>query len=275
VVAGQEAFRLTVDVSLVSVDVGVYDRRGEAVTTLTREDFLIYEDGELQQIRAFEPSGVAFSALLLVDDSGSMASMWDSVVAGLNRFMEVLRAQDRVAIASFSSDIMMAAEWRAAHSGKKQTVGLYPNGRGTDFYGALTWAAGFIRNEKGRKGVVVFSDGMHSEGRGGSFRSNYRTALDRVRQSNVPFYFIGTSESNSGATLMKELAEVSGGRAFFPRRAQDMVAVYEQIGRDLGRAYSITYSPTKPPDGKFRTIDVKTLDVRLHVSQSRDGYYAR
>ena len=58
VVAGQDAFRLTVDVSLVSVDVGVYDRRGESVTTLTKEDFLIYEDGQQQQIRAFEPSEI-------------------------------------------------------------------------------------------------------------------------------------------------------------------------------------------------------------------------
>ena len=275
VVGGQEAFRLTVDVSLVSVDVGVYDRRGEAVTTLSKEDFLLFEDGQPQKIRDFEPSGVAFSALLLVDDSGSMSSVWDSVVAALNRFMEVLRQQDRVAIASFSSDIMMAAEWRGAHSGKRQTVGLYPSGRGTDFYGALVWAAGFIRNEKGRKGVVVFTDGLQSGFGGAPSRSNYKTALERVRQSNVPFYFIGTNEGNGGAPLMKELAEVSGGKAFFPRRPQDMVGVYEQIGRDLGRAYSITYSPTKAPDGKFRKIDVKTIDVRLHVAQSRDGYYAR
>lgn len=282
-VAAAQEFTLKVDVSLVSVDVGVYDRRGEAVTTLTKEDFVVYEDGERQQIRAFESPTVSFSALLLVDESRSMAPVWDSVVAALNRFMEVLRVQDRVAIAAFSSEIMMAADWRGAHSGRKQQVGLLPSGGGTDFYGAVAWAAGYIRGEKGRKAVIVFTDGEQSGGgRGGrpgisptSFRTDFKTALQKVRQSNVPFYFVGTDEGNEGAPLMKEFAEVSGGRAFFPRRAQDMVGVYEQIGRDLGRAYSISYSPTKAPDGKFRKIEVVPIDVRLHAAQSRDGYYAR
>ncbi len=102
-VAAQQEFQLKVNVSLVSVDVGVYDRRGEAITTLKKDDFLILEDDQPQEIRAFEPSGVAFNALLVVDQSGSMRGAWDSMVSGLNRFMEVLRAQDRVAIAAFAN----------------------------------------------------------------------------------------------------------------------------------------------------------------------------
>src|SRR5689334_11230682 len=96
VAAAQDEFQLKVDVSLVSVDVGVFDRKGNSVTTLTRDDFKILEDGIPQEIRTFEPSGVSFNALLLVDRSGSMRTAWDSVVAGLNRFMEILREQDRV-----------------------------------------------------------------------------------------------------------------------------------------------------------------------------------
>jgi Ca-activated chloride channel family protein len=268
--AQDKEFTLKVDVSLVSVDVGVYDRKGEAVTTLGQEDFSVFEDGVRQNIRAFEPSGVAFNALLVVDRSGSMRPFWESVVGGMNRFMEVLRVQDRVAIAAFDSYIEMVSEWRSAHSGRKQQVALSPDGRGTDFFGAVEWSAGYIRGEKGRKGVIVFSDGLQARG-----QSDFKKALQKVQQSNVPFYFIGTDSHNEGATLMKQFAEVSGGRAFFPRQPQEMVTIYEQIGRDLGRAYSISYAPSKPPDGKFRKIEVKPLDVRLHVSQSRDGYYAR
>src|SRR6185436_7712511 len=127
--SAQQEFQLKVDVSLVSVDVGVYDRKGEAVTTLQREDFLVFEDGQPQQIRNFEPSGVSFNALLVVDRSGSMKPAWDSVIAGLNRFMEVLRTQDRVAIAAFDSGIDMMMEWRSAHSGKQARVGMVPDGR--------------------------------------------------------------------------------------------------------------------------------------------------
>src|SRR5678815_6174610 len=107
VVGAQQEFQLKVNVSLVSVDVGVYDRKGESVTTLKQDDFLVYEDDQLQVIRAFEPSGVAFNALLVVDRSGSMRGAWDSMVSGLNRFMEVLRVQDRVAIAAFDNGCLL------------------------------------------------------------------------------------------------------------------------------------------------------------------------
>ena len=157
--AAQDEFQLKVSVSLVSVEVGVYDRKGEAVTTLQQEDFQIFEDGVPQQIRSFEPSGVSFNALLVVDRSQSMEKAWTSVVAGLNRFMEVLRTQDRVAVAAFDSGIDMMTEWRSAKSGRQSRIGMAPDGRGTDFYGAVTWAAGYIKGEKGRKGVILFSDG--------------------------------------------------------------------------------------------------------------------
>jgi Ca-activated chloride channel homolog len=276
VTAAQQEFQLKVDVSLVSVDVGVYDRMGEAVTTLAREDFLLFEDGQKQEIRSFEPSGVAFNALLLVDRSGSMRAVWDSVVNGLNRFMQVLRVQDRVAIAAFDRDILMEMDWRSAQGGSKEKVGIAPEGVGTDFYGAVVWAADYIRGQKGRRGIVVFSDGQQST-RGDTPRetSSLRRALERARQANVPYYFIGYNTTPASESEMKQLADVSGGRAFFPAAPGDLVRVYEQIGRDLGRAYSISYAPQKSPDGKFRKIEVRTLDVRLHVSQSRDGYYAR
>lgn len=275
-VAGAQGLRLEVDVSLVSVDVGVYDRKGEAVTTLGREDFVVFEDNERQEIRVFEPSSVPFNALLVVDRSGSMRSVWSSMVEGLNRFMEVLRVQDKVAIAAFDSQIDLAMDWRSARSGRQEKVGIAPEGGGTDFYGAVTWAAGHIRAQKGRKGIVVFSDGQQS-GRGDFARRGptLQKALESARQANVPLYFIGYNTNSTSASEMTQLAEASGGRVFFPALPEDLIRVYEQIGRDLGRAYSISYAPTRSPDGKFRKIDVHTLDVRLHVSQSRDGYYAR
>ena len=195
-VAGQQEFQLKVNVSLVSVDVGVYDRKGDAVTTLRKDDFLVYEDDQLQEIRAFEPSGVAFNALLVVDRSGSMRGAWDSMVSGLNRFMGVLRAQDRVAIAAFDSDDrdglkMAKCAERAPGTGRQSLR----TAEARIFTALMVWAAGYIKGEKGRKGVIVFSDGKQS----GGFGDSINQALERVRQVNVPFYFVGYNTDPKGA----------------------------------------------------------------------------
>src|SRR5262245_35377885 len=103
VLAQDPDFTLKVDVSLVSLDVSVLDADDRPVTTLRREDFLVYENGELQQIRNFSPTTTARNVLLLVDRSGSMRSQWPFVVEALNRFMTRLRAQDQVSIVAFDS----------------------------------------------------------------------------------------------------------------------------------------------------------------------------
>lgn len=75
---------------------------------------------------------------------------------------------------------------------------------------------------------------------------------------------------------MEELAEVSAGRILYPTRLEDIVPLYEQIGREVGNSYTLGYvSSTAAKDGSFRRIEVRTTDPRLRVTQSRNGYYAK
>ena len=75
---------------------------------------------------------------------------------------------------------------------------------------------------------------------------------------------------------MKQFAESTGGRALFPKNANDLVPLYASIARDLGTSYTISYSPLKPTgDNKVRRIEIRPVDVRLHLIQSRSGYYAK
>jgi hypothetical protein len=75
---------------------------------------------------------------------------------------------------------------------------------------------------------------------------------------------------------MEELADASGGRALYPEQLEDIVPLYQQIGRELGTSYTIAYvSSNSTIDGTYRRIEVRSRDERLGLSQSRSGYYAK
>ena len=263
-------FRLEVSTSLVSVDVGVYDKNEKAVTNLGKADFRVYEDGVLQPIRSFTPVSSGYRILLLVDHSGSMRLLWPSLLDGLNMFMKNLRQQDQVAIATFDNDVEVAMPWRGAKEGNPEKIGISPDGRGTEIWSSLSWAVSEVSRSNGRKGVIVFTDGEDS---GAGFEKVRKKAVD----SEIPFYFVGmTTENTVGGIRMKQFAEATGGKAYFPKTAAELAPLYGTIAQALGTSYTIAYSPLKPPgDNKLRRIEIRPIDVRLHLIQSRSAYYAK
>jgi Ca-activated chloride channel family protein len=265
-----DQFRLEVNASLVSVDVGVYDRNEKPVTDLGKDDFRIYEDGVLQRIKNFTPVSGGYRILLLIDHSGSMRTAWSFLLDGLNLFMKNLRPQDQVAIATFDQSVQVAMDWRSAKAGNTEQIGIAPNGMGTEIWSSLNWAVREVSHSDGRKGVIVFTDGQD---RG----DGYDKALERAIESEIPFYFVGlTTENSTGGSRMKKFASETGGKSYFPRNPSELGPLYASIARDLGTSYTISYAPSKPPgDNKLRRIEIRPIDTRLHLIQSRTGYYAK
>jgi len=265
-----DEYKLEVNSSLVTVEVGVYDRMNKPVTNLGKDDFLVYEDGVVQPIRSFTPVSGGYRILLLIDHSGSMQRYWSFLLDGLNLFMRNLRPQDQVAIATFDNNVQVAMPWRSAQEGNALRVGISPDGRGTIIWDSIRWAVREVIRSSGRKGVVVFTDG---EDDGADFEKVVKYAAE----SDVPFYFVGvTTENSPGGLRMKQFAQATGGKAYFPKNPNDLGPLYTSIARDLGTSYTIAYAPLKSPtDNKLRHIEIRPIDVRLRVIQSRTGYYAK
>jgi len=263
-------YKLELTTSLVTLDVGVYDQKEKAVTNLGKDDFRVYEDGVLQPIRNFTPVAGGYRILLMIDHSGSMARFWPSLLDGLNLFMKNLRPQDQVAIATFDNNVQVAMGWRSALEGNVLKVGILPDGRGTIIWDSIQWAVREVIRSNGRKGVVVFTDG---EDDGSDFDKVMKYAVE----SEIPFYFVGVAPENSpGSNRMKRFAQATGGKAYFPKKPEELAPLYSSIARDLGTSYTIAYAPLKAPgDNKLRRIEIRPIDVRLHVIQSRTGYYAK
>jgi Mg-chelatase subunit ChlD len=97
---GDEVLR--VESNLVQLNVGVVDRQGHAVTSLSRNDFVVYEDGVRQAIEDFEPATAPFSLVLLLDVSGSTTPFRQNLKQASLRFIDALAPEDRVAVIAFN-----------------------------------------------------------------------------------------------------------------------------------------------------------------------------
>jgi VWFA-related protein len=273
--AQDSPFTLKVDVSIVSVDVAVFDNSGgRPVTGLVQQNFEIYEDGIKQEIRTFASSDSPYNVLLVIDRSGSMIRAFDFLLMAVNRFISNLRVQDRFALAAFDQKVDRLVAWRSVRSGSKKTVKL-DTGGDTDFYKALDWAARELKKVPGRKAALFFTDGedrliFNKYENDKAFEKARKTVLE----TNSPFHFIGLDAApERGGALLTRLANETGGQVHFPDSIDKIVPIYDQISRELGMSYTIGYvSNRTAQDGSYRKIQVRIPNSDYRISQSRAGY---
>ena len=315
--AQDPALRLRVDVPLVTLDVGVLDPNGRPLTSLTQEDFSLFEDGQEREIKNFSSVETPYHMLALFDCTGSTREAWPFLLKSLNSFFTTLRPQDRISVLAFGGGTSVILNWtsRGAEPLNVQMRMPSPLCDQTNFYGALTSTAAKMRDINGRKGVIVFTDGVHSgipskTARIGGVNvprfvdpaedPGFLTARRLIERSEIVFYFIAVntdlSPSNVDApslfpgtqftplslynlqqvrSRMEQIALVSGGRVVYSQRNSDTGVLFEQIVRELGTSYSLGFTPTASLDGNFHRIEVRVRGGGMQVRQSRDGYFAR
>ena len=168
---------ITVESNLVRLNVGVVDRQGRPVVSLSQGDFAVYEDGERQTIRSFEPVVAPFSLVLLLDMSGSTLSFRTQLRMAALRFIDALGPEDRVSVVAFWADqkfegktlktvprIETLTDFTAER--KKIAYAIQDaDGKGeTNLYAALRFALNSLAKEgTRRKAIVVLTDGIDSE----------------------------------------------------------------------------------------------------------------
>ncbi len=291
---------IRVDVNLVNLFFSVRDRRGGYVSTLTQEDFKVFEDGKPQEIRYFSrETNQPLTLGLLVDVSGSQEALIEQERSASNRFFQrVLRPKDMAFLISFGVDAellqdltgstVLLAKGLARLRLNANVSGLSPTGspvptpggpRGTILYDAV-WLASRekLRGEVGRKALIVITDGVDV----GS-RVKLEVAIEEAQRADAIVYVVlfedprYTSWQYGGVTgegAMRRLATETGGRIFRVSRRESLDDIYDTIQAELRSQYSIAYAPiNQARDGSFRRIEVraKSRDYRVQV---RRGYYA-
>jgi VWFA-related protein len=306
--ASQDPLQLKVNVELTALDVYVDDASGRPVTNLTREDFAIFEDGQSREIRNFESAESAYNILLLFDRSSSTEDQWPYLTRALSRFLDGLPSQHRVAVAAFDDTAEILFSWGSVREFSRRSIAIPSRNGGTNVYGALEWAAQELRKIKGRKGVIVFTDGVDNRlskklvsfDRDGTPNiapvendSDFQKMLRIVTAERIPVYFVAVNtdqnpdprepfnsfnqkQRREARLRMQVVAERSNGVVHLPTQMKDVEELYATIGQELGNSYSLAFTPGKSAaDGTFHRIEVRVRDKALKVTQSREGYYAR
>jgi VWFA-related protein len=163
--AARSGVTYTVDTNLISVNATVKNRAtAKSLTSLRKEDFLVYEDNVLQTISHFSPVETPFHLLLLLDISGSIEEKFNIVQEASIQFTRMLKPQDRIAIAVFNHDFSLVNDFtNDRHELARTILSIVPGG-GTAFYDAMGYSINNVfKGITGRKAIVVFTDGVDNQ----------------------------------------------------------------------------------------------------------------
>jgi VWFA-related protein len=252
------------------------DERNHNIDNLTRKDFAIV-DNELvvRNFRSFSrPDGVALDAILLVDASESVLSHFKQELTDVVQLLSQTQwiPDDHVSVLSFGGmqySILCSGNCRSS-SATDRLVGVSTGGA-TPLFDAVVFAANFVsqRREPGvRPVLIIFSDGDDTISRRSSSEA-FQAAL----ASDAQIYTVDVNSSkspSSGAVLLQELADDTGGR-YFPM-AKGAARVLSAVLEDLHAAYMVTYELPSREVGyhSVRILPTHNLNLRF---RSRHGYY--
>ena len=258
--------------------VTVTNRLGRSVTTLTKNNFRILEDGKRQTITNFGiESKLPLSIALLIDTSSSVRTKLNfEKQAATNFIFSIMKPEDRTMVAEFDTGVTLVSDFSGNPTKiAAQLKGLQAGG-GTALLDAVYIVArDKLNTPETRNTAIVLSDGADWDS-----THSTREALRLIQENNITLYAIstnriGSSGDSRGESILKELSSKTGGRVFFPYSAEDLHHAFSLIEEEVRNVYSLTYVPTKKErDGKFRKIKVKLVKAKNLVVRHRRGYYA-
>jgi VWFA-related protein len=281
VLAQRPQFRSTIDI--VSLNVTVVNGSNFYVTDLEQEDFSVFEDGVKQEIIFFtrRPQPIALS--LLLDSSASMENNMQTLQTAATNFVRRLKPTDLAQVIDFDSRVSIRQgftnDLAALESAIQQTV----SGGSTSLHNAIYVSLKELAKVKAqseedvrRQALIVFSDGEDT-----SSLVSFEEVLDLAKRSETSIYTIALRGNDSTTRgfreaefILRQLAQQTGGRSFFPQKVDDLNSVYGQIADELASQYTVGYTSKNPRvDGAFRRIVVQLARPNV-TARTKQGYFA-
>lgn len=273
-----------IDVDLALVNVTVTDPYDRLVTGLEPDNFRIFENSVEQEIQYFSSEDVLISIGVIFDLSGSMANKVDKAREAASQFFKTANPQDEFFLVSFNERAELMSGFTNSVEDLQSRIFSAPAKGRTALLDAIYLGLNQMRTARnGKRALLIMSDGGDNNS-----RYSEKDIKRLVREAGTQLYSVGifdpfanrsrTPEELSGPSLLSEVTELTGGRAFSVENINELPDIAAKIGAELRNQYILGYRPSnKLRDARWRKIKVKLRTPKglppLSV-YAKTGYYA-
>lgn len=301
---------LKVETNLISIPVTVSTKNGAYVPSLSKGNFQIFENGKEQEVAYFGSVDKPFTAILLIDVSGSTSLKIEQIQDGAVAFVQQMQPQDKAMVIAFDSGVRTLIEYSSDKNALETAIRKLRFGGGTSLYDAVDRTLEKQLNKiEGKKAIVLFTDGVDT-----TSRTTYeRTVAAAIESEAVifPIYLntyldsigigggngpmttpsilgipgMGGGQQQIGATreqyalgrrYLQDLANATGGRIYRPDNSSaGLNTAFEGIAEELRSQYEVGYYPeSEGKQGEVRKIKIRINRPNL-IIRNRDSYVVK
>jgi Ca-activated chloride channel family protein len=294
---------ITRTVNLVDVLFTVLDRRNKLVPTLEKDDFKISDDKSPQSIRYFaRQTDLPLRIGLLMDTSNSIRDRlkFEQDAATSFLFSVIRRTKDQAFVMTFDDEPNVLQGFTDDAGRLRDEIIKTRAGGGTAVFDAIYAACDKELSHPPRppgdqpdvvrRVMIVISDGddnlsLHTRAEAIEMAQRYSVVIYTISTSTQWIQLSQTDPNKladrkmhltEGDKILQDLADETGGRAFFPYHVDDLDQSFQDIGDELRNQYSIAYIPTNNSlDGRYHRIKIEIPDHKGYQVRARRGYYGR
>jgi Ca-activated chloride channel homolog len=277
---------LKASVDLVVLHVTVTNPQGEFVADLTENEFKVSEDKVQQKVSFFSKDDIPVTMGLVIDNSGSMREKRAQVNAAAMTFVKTSNPQDEAFVVNFNDEYYLDTDGDFTNDQRDLNDALSRiDTRGsTALYDAVIGSLDHLKKgHKDKRVLLLVTDGDDD-----ASRMSFEDAIKAAEKSNATIYTVGVFSDDDrkndkrmvrhSRKVLTELAEATGGQAYFPDTLDQVTPLCEQIAREIRNQYTIGYYPSNSAkDGSFRLVHVDVFPAEHHEKltvRTRTGYYA-
>ena len=260
-----------VNVEVVQVTAVVSDG-GRFVKGLQQAQFRLFEDGVPQTIGHFSAEGSPLEIVVAIDVSESMTQAMPQLKNSVKKFLSALGPKDQVTLAAFNDNMFTLTRRETSVAQRTRAVDRLSAWGGTALYDVIIRGVQQLSRQPGRRVLVVFSDGDDR-----TSHSTIHAVEQAVRTNDATLFMVALGRGVKEAQLksgIERLVDLSGGRALFVERSDQLDEPFAEILEELSNQYILGYESTNTKrNGSWREVKLEIPGTGYSV-RSRQGYRA-